>query len=136
MIPTLKTAAVDPACERGARLTAVAALILVTALSLAAVPAAAQQHGGHGRGHGDWNRGGPPRGNYAPRGYYGGTYAPRGSNTGAAIVGGALLGLGLGALLSNGLMAQQPYYAASPPVYYAPAPPGYYGTPPPAYYGY
>ncbi len=55
------------------------------------------------------------------RGYYG--HYHRGYGPGA-IVGGALLGLGVGALLAA------PYAAPPPPVYYAP-PPVYY--PPPAY---
>ena len=68
------------------------------------------------------------RGGYGGyRGGYGGYgYGHRGFGYGGAIVGGALLGLGIGAL------AARPYYAP-PPVYYAPPPPVVY-APPPVYY--
>lgn len=55
-----------------------------------------------------------------------------GDNTGA-VVAGALLGLGIGAVI-GGAVAQPPVYAP-PPVYYAP-PPTYYAPPPAVYYGY
>jgi hypothetical protein len=50
---------------------------------------------------------------------------------GGNFVGGALLGLGLGAVVGGALA--QPRYAP-PPVYYAPPPPVYYAPPPPVYY--
>ena len=70
----------------------------------------------------------PAEAQYYRHGYYGHRY---GIGPGA-IVGGALLGLGVGALLAA------PYYR--PPVVYAP-PPAYYAPPayayaPPAYYPY
>ena len=64
------------------------------------------------------------RGGYG-YGYRGGYGYGRGFGFGGAFVGGALLGLGVGAL------AARPYYAA-PPVYYAPPPVVY--APPPVYY--
>ncbi len=73
--------------------------------------------------HADWYRGG--YGGY--RGGYGHGYYRGGGFAGPAIVGGALLGLGLGAALA-------PRYYAPPPVYYAPPPPPVYYAPPPVYY--
>lgn len=70
-------------------------------------------YGGYRGGHGGYG--------YGHRGYGGG-----------AIVGGALLGLGVGALLARPYYAPPPVYYAPPPVVYA-APPTYY-APPPAYY--
>jgi hypothetical protein len=99
------------------------AFSLATTL-LAPLPASAQNwhdHGGHydhGRGH-DRDQG----------------YDHRGGN-GGAVVGGALLGLGVGALIGGALASSQPAYRAPPPVYYAPPPPGYYAPPPPVYSGY
>ena len=117
---------------------------MVATLALTSGPAAAQPHGRPGQGHGgpghggsghngsghggpghrDWNRG---------EHWRGGGDQYRGGN-GGAVVGGALLGLGLGAVLGGAVLAPRPYYTPSP-VYYPPAPPGYYGGPPPAYYG-
>jgi hypothetical protein len=51
---------------------------------------------------------------------------------GGNFVGGALLGLGVGAVLGGALAPH--YYAPPPPVYYAPPPPVYYAPPPPVYY--
>lgn len=62
---------------------------------------------GHRDDHGDW-------------GHRGGG--------GGAVIGGALLGLGLGAVVGSAI-------AAPPPVYYAPQPRPY-APPPPVYYGY
>jgi hypothetical protein len=45
-------------------------------------------------------------------------------------VAGALVGLGVGALIAGAIASQQPYSYAPPPVVYAP-PPAYY--PPPIY---
>lgn len=86
----------------------------------------------HGWHHDRWHDGGW----HGDRGYYQ-------DNTGAAI-GGALLGLGVGALLGSTLAPPpQAYYApppqsyyAPPPVYYPPPPQSYYAPPPPVYYGY
>ena len=75
-------------------------LLLATALAASPLTAEAYWHGGGGC----WNCGG---GNFAA---------------------GALLGLGVGAVI-----ASQPRYYAPPPVYYAPPPPVYY-APPPGYY--
>lgn len=47
-------------------------------------------------------------------------------------VAGALLGLGIGALVVGAIASQPPAYAAPPPVVYAPPPPPYY--PVPGYY--
>ena len=80
--------------------------------------------GGHGHYRGGW---GGPR--YYHRGYGGYGYG-RGYGPGA-IVGGALLGLGAGAVIA-GAIAPRVYY---PPTYYAP--PAYYPpvyAPPPPYY--
>jgi hypothetical protein len=88
---------------------------------LTLMPASGQPYRGHGhgpvyRGHGPVYRGGPP-----PRGHWGGGPGP--------FVGGALLGLGVGAVVGSML-------APPPPVVYAPPPPGYYAAPPAVYYGY
>jgi hypothetical protein len=48
---------------------------------------------------------------------------------GAAVLGGALLGLGIGAVVGSAL-------APPPPVYYAPPPRAYYAPPPPVYDSY
>ncbi len=89
-------------------LAATAALPLAAAILLA--PSTA---------HAEWRRGGY---GYGGGGYGGYHHHYRGPGTGA-IVGGALLGLGVGALLAA------PYIAAPPPVVYAP-PPAYYAPPP------
>lgn len=93
---------------------ALAAFSLAAGLTLAALPAQAQW-----RGPGPGFRGGPGPG------FHGGP-GP------GAVVGGALLGLGVGALLAA------PYVAPPPPVVYAPPPPAYYppayAYAPPAYY--
>lgn len=103
-------------------------------------PAAQADWRGHGYGgHGGGYYGGHGGGYYGHGGYYGrggGYYG--GYPAGAAIVGGALLGLGIGAAVAGALAP--PVYYAPPPVYYAPpavvyAPPRVvYG--PPAYYGW
>ena len=89
--------------------------------------------------HADWRHGyGPRYGGYGPR--YGGGYWRGGPGPGA-IVGGALLGLGVGALLAAPAYAPPPVVYAPPPAYYPPpayayapayAPPPYYA--PPGYY--
>jgi hypothetical protein len=81
-----------------------------------ATPASAQ------RGH-DW-------GGRSDRG--GGRDYHRGGGGGGAAIGGALLGLGIGAVIGGAIASSQPAYRAPPPVYYAPQPP----APPPVYYGY
>jgi len=86
--------------------------------------AIAEPHGHgwqHDRWHGhDW---------HGDRGYYQ-------DNTGA-VIGGALLGLGVGALLGSTLAPPPQAYYAPPPVYYPPPPQQYYNAPPPpVYYGY
>lgn len=86
------------------------ALPVLAMTALAPVAADAQYYRG---GYGGY------RGGYGGYGYRGGY------GFGGALVGGALLGLGIGAL------AARPYYAP-PPVYYAPPPVVY--APPPAYY--
>lgn len=103
-------------------------------MALSAGPALAQRHRDHG-----WH-GGPPPGRAYDRGHgrgydrgYRGDYGRR-DNTGA-IIGGALLGLGV----LGGALALQQSQVAPPPAYYAPppsyAPPPAY-APPPGYYGY
>ena len=89
---------------------------LAAALLAAPVVAHADWHG-----RGDWHRGFVYR---AP--YRGGPHWGPG-----AVIGGALLGLGAGALVA-GALAPPPAYYPPPPVYYAP-PPAYYSAPP-AYY--
>jgi hypothetical protein len=114
---------------RSHRLRAFGALALVAALAVPlATPASAQRwdhRGGYDRG----------RGYEGNRGY--------GRDNSGAVIGGALLGLGVGALVGGAYLAQPRVYAAPPPVYYAPppvyyAPPprAYYAPPPPVYYGY
>ncbi len=118
--------------------------ILALGLSLS-VPAMAQrrdggEHRGHGRGGeyrgehrgpgprgGDWRGGERWRGDGGRRGY--------GYGYGPPVLGGALLGLGLGAVL-GGALAPPPVYAPPPGIYYPPGKPGFYEAPPPAYYGY
>lgn len=129
---------------------ALMAAALAGAMALSSGPALAQRHRDHG-----WQGGPPPgrgydrgwdRGRGPDRGYRGG-YGRR-DNSGA-VIGGALLGLGIlgGALaLQQQQVAPPPaYYDAPPPEYVAPgygapgyAPPGYAPeyAPPPGYYGY
>ncbi|TCI00959.1 hypothetical protein EJV46_00435 [Roseococcus sp. SYP-B2431] len=117
------------------------AAALAGLMALSAAPATAQpRHGdrghdrgwhGGGRGHGGYDRG-PSRRGY-DRGYHrGGGYGRR-DNSGA-VIGGALLGLGI----LGGALALQQSQVAPPPAYYAPPdydpPPAY--APPPGYYGY
>ncbi len=93
------------------RILGVALLAAAMAAPLS-LPAAAQPWRGHGR----YDRHDYRRDDH------------RGPGAGA-IVGGALLGLGLGAVIGSQL-------AAPPPVVYAPPPPQYYAPPPPpVYYG-
>lgn len=92
-----------------------ATLVMAATLAVPFVATATAQHYEHGRG-----------------GYYH-------DNTGA-IVGGALLGLGLGALLGGALVPPPPVVYAPPPYYYYRyGPPPYYAypyaPPPPVYYG-
>lgn len=84
--------------------------------------------------HADWRGGGYGRG-YGYRHGYG--YGHRGIGPGA-IVGGALLGLGVGALLAAPYVAPPPPRVVyAPPPYYPPAyayAPYRYAPPPPVYY--
>jgi len=97
-----------------------AALPVLAVMALA--PAVANAHdfggyrGGYGGGYGGY------RGGYGGYGGYRGGYGYRGFGAGP-FVGGALLGLGLGAVIGS-----VPRYYAPPPVVYAP-PPVYYPTP-------
>ncbi len=107
------------------------ALPVLAMTALAPAVANAQFYrGGYGGYRGGYG------GGYGYRGGYGGGYGYRGYGGfgyGGAIVGGALLGLGIGALAARPYYAPPPVYAAPPPVYYAP-PPVYYA---PSYdYGY
>ena len=97
---------------------------LMLAAMLTTMPAveAVAQHRGYRGGY----RGGY-HGGYVRRDGYG--YRGRGGG----FVGGALLGLGVGALI-GGTVAR-PYYPP-PPVYYPPPPPAVYAAPPGAYYPY
>jgi 4-amino-4-deoxy-L-arabinose transferase-like glycosyltransferase len=118
---------------RACGLTAMAAVLGITL----AMPAVAQH-----QDRGGVHRGNPPsaqwHGDQRSYGGYGG-YGYH-DNSGA-IVGGALLGLGLGALLGGALVAPPPVVYAPPPVpyYYNNGPPPYYAypyaPPPPVYYG-
>jgi len=87
--------------------------------------------GDRGR-HEGWR--GPPRRGYG-YGRGGPGYARRGNDV-APLIGGALLGLGLGAVL-GGALSPAPGYAAPAPQY-VPPPPAYYapGKPGPGPYGY
>jgi hypothetical protein len=112
----------------------IGALALAATLMIpVAVPAVAQQgrdrdwHGDRG-GHYDRDWRGDRGGHY--------DHDRRGGGGGAA-VGGALLGLGIGALIGGAVMSSQPAYRPPPPVYYAPPSPAYNAPPPPpVYYGY
>ena len=104
-------------------------LVAATALMASLSPSIAHAEWRHG-GYGGYGGYGGPR-------YYGGGYYHRGPGVGA-IIGGALLGLGVGAAILSA-----PSFYAPPPVVYAPPPPYYpspgYGyapgyAPPPAYY--
>ena len=88
---------------------ALATSTFCAALGLVTSPAEAQWRRDHGYRHGHYYRGVGP----------------------GAIVGGALLGLGVGALLAAPYAAPPPVVYSPPPVVYAPPPPAYY--PPPAY---
>jgi hypothetical protein len=110
---------------RSFSLLALAATLAVTL----ATPVAAQ--------HQDRGRHAPPSQWHGGNSY--GGYRNRDDS--GAIVGGALLGLGLGALLGGALVAPPPAAYASPPYYYYNnGPPPYYAypyaPPPPVYYGY
>jgi len=91
-------------------------MLLIAGMALAPLAAAAQPY------HRDFHHGRPPP-------HYGG----HDGNAGA-VIGGALLGLGVGAVLGGALAAGPPVYTP-PPVYYAPPAPAY-APPPPVYYGY
>jgi len=111
---------------RSFSLLALAATLAVTL----ATPVAAQ--------HQDRGRGGhAPPSQWHGGNSYGGY---RNRDDSGAIVGGALLGLGLGALLGGALIAPPPVVYAPPPTYYYNGPPPYYAypyaPPPPVYYGY
>ena len=124
-------------------------LVAALALGVAVFTPASAQYRGDGRGGGyqrgypaqQWHGGGGGW-NGGGQGYYGGGYyGGRGYyNYPGAIAGGALLGLGLGAVL-GGIYAAPPVAYAPPPYYYY-APPTYYAAPyqysypPPVYYGY
>lgn len=100
----------------------IAATVLpFVAATVAPTPAHAQWRRGYGYHHGGYGG----YGGYGHRGYGGG-----------AIVGGALLGLGIGAFLAAPY-ARPPVVYAAPPAYYAPppyyAPPAYAYAPPPGY---
>lgn len=109
------------------------AAILALGLSIAAPALAQHREGGRGQGRGGEFRG-EHRGEYRGPGPRGGDRW-RGYGYGPPVVGGALLGLGLGALLGGGL-APPPLYAPPPGIYYPPGKPEFYQAPPPAYYGY
>lgn len=101
------------------------------AAGLLAAPAAhADWRGDRGGWHGDHGGGGPGWGGRGGPGWGG---ERRDHDDGGAVAG-AVIGLGLGALLGGAIIAQQqPYYAPPPPVVYAP-PPVVYAPPPQAYY--
>ncbi len=107
-------------------LARVAWVLTLTGAMLVPLAASAQpRHDERGRSEArHYDQHGPPAGRY---GYHDGG----GDDTGA-VIGGALLGLGIGAVIGSAI-AQPPVYAP-PPVYYAP-PPTYYAPPPPVYYG-
>ena len=93
--------------------------LMITGLVAAGLLAAPAAHADwHGRGYG-WHGGYP--------------HWEHHHDNGGAAVAGALLGLGLGAIIGGAIASQPPaYYAPPPPVAYAPAP-SYY-APPPGYY--
>lgn len=130
------------------RIIAAAVALPLAAMAFAPTPAHAEWRGGYGGYHGGY--GGYHGGYGGYRGGYGGYRGGygRGFGYGGAIVGGALLGLGVGALLSTPYYAPPPVVYAPPPAYY-PQPYGYYAppayapapyaaypyAPPPGYYG-
>jgi hypothetical protein len=89
---------------------ALAALTMGGALAASTVPASAEPRGGH---HGGGHYGGH---------YYGGGYRDHHRGDYGSAVGAGLIGLALGAALTNGYG-----YGYGPPAYYAP---GYYYGPP------
>lgn len=109
--------------------------VIVAALTAAMVAPAWAQY--YNRGSGGYHGGYAPQSQWHGGGYYRG-YGYH-DNSGA-IVGGALLGLGLGALLGGALVAPPPvvypppgyyhYNYGSPPYYAYP-----YAAPPPVYFG-
>ena len=106
---------VIPAAPRRPRLAPLVVLGVFTlgmALSLSATVAMAQHGQERGRGGGEHWR----------------------SHGDGGRVGGALLGLGVGALLGGAIYGTHQYYATPPAVYYPPTRGGYYAAPPPAYY--
>jgi hypothetical protein len=116
-------------------LTAAAMAGAISLAVLAPAPAEAAWHGGFGSG--GWHGGGWHGGFGGYRGGWGGWHGGWGYRGGwypGAVVGGALLGLGVGAALAA------PYYYAPPPAYYPPPapyyapPPGYAPPPPQGYY--
>ena len=106
-------------------LSRAACLMIAAALTAMPIAEAVAQHRGY--------RGGGYRGGYGYHGGYRGGYGYRGGR-GGSFVGGALLGLGVGALVGGAVA--RPYYRPPPPVYYAPPPPVVYAPPPGAYYPY
>ena len=119
-------------------LSATAALPIAALIALAPTAAHADWRGGGYGYHGGYGGGGYGyRGGYGGGGYGGRGYGGYGYNRGpdiGPVIGGALLGLGVGAVLAA------PYLAPPPPVIYAPPPsyyppPGYAYYPPQAYYG-
>ena len=109
--------------------------VIVVALTAAMAAPAWAQH--YNRGPGGYHGGYAPHSQWHGGGYYRG-YGYH-DNSGA-IVGGALLGFGLGALLGGALIAPPPvvypppgyyYYNYGPPPYYAYP----YAPPPPVYFG-
>jgi hypothetical protein len=112
--------------SRLVRAAGLLALTAAVAVPLTAPqPAYAYWRGGPGW-HGGWHGGGW-HGGY---GWHHGWGWHRGWYPGA-VIGGALLGLGVGAAIASG-----PYYYAPPPVVYAPPPPVVYAPPPVVYAPY
>jgi len=111
-----------PLVTRSLAALAVAGTLGLTAI--APTPAQAAWHGGYGYG---WHGGYGYRGGWGYRGY---GWGP------GAIVGGALLGLGVGAAVAGAYAPPPAYYYPPPPAYYYPPPAAPYYAPPPPPSGY
>jgi len=116
------------------------ALALATAFVVPlAAPAMAQPHGRPGERQDSWQgRPGPQHyGRPGPQHYERQRYERHdnwrggGRDNSGALIGGALLGLGVGAIIGGAMVSQPPAYYAPPPAYYAPLPEDMPPPPPP-----
>jgi hypothetical protein len=109
--------------------------VLTGTLMVGVAAPAYAQHYNHGSGGGNHGGNAPSSHWHGGRSYGGNGY----HNNSGAIVGGALLGFGLGAILGGVLVVPPPVVYAPPPGYYYRPPPYYvypYAAPPTVYRGY